>query len=149
MDFQEALLHSRRKTLLKRLLQEVKVIYEALRERITFEQIFVDIYRRFHPHNGIEMLATYDTTSAICRYYGIPIDRVYIIGNGPKRAAKLLNLPLKMQQIGTVCVHYADTINVHRVMLEKESIHLDIHGDELESYLCRWQKTKKTMQVRF
>jgi hypothetical protein len=147
MDFQEALLHSRRKTLLKRLLQEVKLNYEELRERITFEYIFADIYRRFHPYEGIDMLATYDTASAICRYYGIPIDPVYIIGNGPKRAAKILNLPLKMKQIGTVYVHYADTKDVLRA-LEKKSIYLDIHGDDLESYLCHWQKKQKRIQVR-
>ena len=147
MDFQEALLHSRRKTLMKRLLQEVKVNYEDLRERITFEYIFADIYRRFHPHKGLKMLATYDTTSVICRYYGIPIDPVYIIGNGPKRAAKILNLPLKMKQIGTVYVHYADTKDV-LLALEKKSIYLDIHGDALETYLCHWQKKQKTIQFQ-
>lgn len=143
MDFQEALSHCRWTTVLKQFLQE-----EFEYEGKTFEYVFADIHRRCQRYRGLGILTVYDVTSAICKFHGIPIDRVYIIGGGPKRGVQLLNLPLKMQKIDTIYLEYVDTKDVLDAF-EKKSIHLDIHGDALESYLCNWQKSKHAMQLRF
>ena len=34
----------------------------------------------------------YDISAEFAKYYNIKIDKVYIIGNGPKRAVKILKL---------------------------------------------------------
>ena len=93
------------------------------------------------------MLTVYDLTSAICRYYKLNIDKVYIIGNGPKRAVKLLNIKIKKHKINDKInlnyverndVIYAFDINKYELA---ENIRNTKNGDILETYICNWQKT--------
>ena len=58
----------------------------------TFEDIFYTIYTTYKIHQKIGLLIIYDLSIAICYFHNIIIDKVYIIGNGPKRAIKLLNI---------------------------------------------------------
>ena len=44
---------------------------------------------------SIGLLTIYDIASDIWRYYGNMIDKVYIVGSGPKRAIKLLGIKTK------------------------------------------------------
>ena len=64
-------------------------------ENKTFEEIIFDVYNFCDNVKGVGMLAIYDITSAICRYYKRNIDKVYIVGNGPKRAVNILNIKTK------------------------------------------------------
>ena len=94
------------------------------------------------------MLAIYDITSAICRYYNINIDKVYIIGNGPKRAVKLLNIKIKKHKINDkINLNFVDTMDVINAFdifnyELNENIRNSKNGDIFETYICNWQKTK-------
>lgn len=63
----------------------------------TFEQIINDLLHKFDKIIGLGRLTAYDISAAICKYYDIKITKIYIIGPGPRRAAKLLKL--KSQKI--------------------------------------------------
>jgi hypothetical protein len=78
--FQEAIDHCRWKGVLHDLLKEINI---SSYENNTFEEIIVDIANMLEPIKGLGPLTRYDITSALCRYYKINIDNVYIIGNGP------------------------------------------------------------------
>ena len=92
------------------------------------------------------MLAIYDITSAICRYYTKNIDKIYIIGNGPKRAVKILNIKTKKYKINDKIklkyVEIIDLINAFDInnCLLDETIRNTKNGDILETYICNWQK---------
>ena len=95
------------------------------------------------------MLTIYDITSAICRYYTINIDKVYIIGNGPKRALKKLNIIITKthkinDKIRLNFIELIDVINafdINNYELD-ENIRNTKNGDIMETYMCNWQKTK-------
>ena len=83
--------------------------------------------------------------SAICRYYSVNIDLVYIIGGGPVRAVKLLNLKTKTKKIGKILLKYVtieDVITSFKMNNYQinEYIRKSVNGDEFESYICNWQK---------
>ena len=92
------------------------------------------------------MLATYDITSAICRYNNIVIDKVYIIGNGPKRAIQLLHITPYIYKNKHVTLKY---VNISELRNAFHAKHYTIdacvaesnNGDHWESYICNWQKT--------
>ena len=95
------------------------------------------------------MLAIYDITSAICRYYKRNIDKVYIVGNGPKRAVNILNIKTKKYKINDkIKLNYVEIIDVidafdiHNYVLDK-NIRNTKNGDILETYICNWQKKIK------
>ena len=81
--FQEAINHCRWKKALYSILKKINIIDY---ENKTFEEIIIEIYNICDNVKGVGMLTIYDIKSTICRYYKINIDKVYIIGNGPKRA---------------------------------------------------------------
>jgi hypothetical protein len=87
--FQEAIDHCRWKKALHSILNKINMVKY---ENKTFEQIMIEIYNICDNVKGVGMLTIYDITSAICRYYKINIDKVYIIGGGPKRAVKILKI---------------------------------------------------------
>jgi hypothetical protein len=99
----------------------------------TFDYIFKNIFKIFKNVKGLGKLSTYDVSAAICRKFKIPINNVYIIGAGPKRAINILNIEK----------HYDKNLKIHYA--KREDI-LKVHGnekmsnDDLETSLCVWQK---------
>ena len=78
----------------------------------------------------------------------INIDKVYIIGNGPKKALKKLNIITKTHKINDKIrlnfVELIDVINafdINNYELD-ENIRNTKNGDIMETYICNWQKTK-------
>lgn len=109
----------------------------------TFEDILSSITKHAEKFPGIGRLSIYDISSGISRWNAIPVHRVYIIGDGPKRAAKLLNLSLKRFRSGSRVFDYAEQKDVLEA-LDKKNVVMNIpkpmDGDALESFLCNWQK---------
>ena len=146
--FQEAINHCRWKKALHNILKEINI---SSYENKTFEEIIFDIYSICENVNGIGMLTIYDITSAICRYYKINIEKVYIIGNGPKRAVKLLNIKTKIHKITTkIKINYVDindiisAFNNNSYELD-ENVKNNKNGDIFETYICNWQKNIMSM----
>ncbi len=143
--FQEAINHCRWKTILYSVIEKINI---SDYKNKTFEEIILEIYNICNSVNGIGMLSIYDITSAICRVHKINIDKVYIIGNGPKRAVKLLNIKPKIHKINnSIRINYveiSDIINGFRANSYEldENIINNTNGDIFETYICNWQKTK-------
>lgn len=143
--FQEAIDHCRWKKALHNILKKINIVNY---ENKTFEEIMFEIYDICDNIKGVGMLTIYDITSAICRYHKIIIDKVYIIGNGPKRAVKLLNIKIKKHKINDkINLNFVDIIDVinafyiNNYVLD-ENIRNSKNGDIFETYICNWQKTK-------
>jgi len=143
--FQEAIDHCRWKKVLYSVLNKINIVDY---ENKTFEEIIFEIYTICDNVKGVGMLTIYDITSAICRYYTINIDKVYIIGNGPKRALKKLNIITKTHKINDKIrlkfIELIDVINafdINNYELD-ENIRNTKNGDIMETYMCNWQKTK-------
>ena len=143
--FQEAINHCRWKKALHNVLQEINI---SNYEDKIFEEIINEVYSICENIRGIGLLTVYDITSAICRYYNINIEKVYIIGNGPKRAVALLHMKTKKQKINDkINISYVDISDVIHAFA---NIHYDIdetirntnNGDIIETYLCNWQKSR-------
>ena len=134
--FQEAIGHCRWKTVLRNnVLNKINI---SSYENKTFEEIIIEIYSTCVNVKGVGLLAVYDITAALCRHYEINISKVYIIGNGPKRAVKLLNIKTKTHKINNqIKIKYADISDVNTKLNKNIT-----NGDTLESYLCNWQKTQ-------
>lgn len=100
-----------------------------------FEEIFSEIYILCRNIKGLGMLVVYDITSTLCRHYHIEIDRVYIIGGGPKRAVKLRNLKTHIHKFNNIRLTFVEINDVNN------EFNLQItDGDALETFLCNWQK---------
>ena len=145
--FREAISFSRNRGLLReKLTQNINIDDYANK---TFEQIISEISVSFYVYKKIGALACYDITSAICRYHNINIEKVYIIGGGPARAIKLLNIEKKKHIINNeIKLKYVDINDIINAFDNNgydfdESIRTNTSGDILESYLCIWQKTIK------
>ena len=143
--FQEAIDHCRWKKVLYSVLNKINIVDY---ENKTFEEIIFEIYTICDNVKGVGMLTIYDITSAICRYYTINIDKVYIIGNGPKRALKKLNIITKTHKINDKIrlkfIELIDVINafdINNYELD-ENIRNTKNGDIMETYICNWQKNK-------
>ena len=109
----------------------------------TFEEVLSSITKHSQKFSGIGPLSIYDISSGISRWNAIPINRVYIVGDGPKNAAKLLNLRLKRLQIDSRVFHYAEQKDVIEA-LQKRNVEISadkMDGDSLETFLCKWQKS--------
>lgn len=145
--FQEAINHVRwRGALLKILKKDIfqKCNLHKFAGK-SFEEILTTVHGICKDVYGLGMLCVYDITAAICRFNNIHIDKVYIVGKGPKRAVKLLNIRTKIQKIGKVALKYV-TIEEVKTAFEKHGYILELdlersNADDLESYLCNWQKS--------
>ena len=143
--FQEAINHCRWKKVLQLVLEKINI---SDYEYKTFEEIIVEIYNICENVKGVGMLTIYDISSSICRYYKININKVYIIGNGPKRAIKMLNIKNKTHKINDKCkinfVDITEVINAFDINCYKlpDNIRNNKNGDILETYICNWQKNK-------
>jgi hypothetical protein len=143
--FQEAIDHCRWKSVLYNTLKNI-VIKDF--QNKTFEDIIINVFNICVNIEGIGMLTIYDITSAICRYYKINIDKVFIIGNGPKRAIKLLNIKPKLYKIeDKIKINYVEIDDIINAF-DKCNFELDENirncknGDTIESFICNWQKNK-------
>jgi integrase len=148
--FQEAVDHCRWKNVLRNNvlanieLQEDKLYQFANK---SFDEILLYVYNNCNTVQGIGMLSIYDITAAICRFNKINIEKVYIIGKGPKRAIRLLNIKSKTQKIQNIILQYVEIPEIINAFNEqKYEINLPIknssNGDDFESFICNWQKDK-------
>ena len=139
----EAISHCRWKSILKGVLKNDMTLESYVNKG--FEEIFESVYSTCNKVKGIGLLTMYDIVSAICRYYSININLVYIIGRGPVRAVKLLNLKTKTKKIGEILLKYVTIEDIIRAFQTNnygmdEYIKVSINGDDFESYICNWQK---------
>jgi len=145
--FQEALDHCRWKSVLRNVLTQSDLQEQNLHKfaRKRFDEILLYVYNICDSVDGIGMLTIYDITSAICRYNKIIIDKIYIIGNGPKRAISLLNIKAMRQKIGHITLKYVEIPEILKAFNEKNyemNLQITNNGDDFESYICNWQKNK-------
>jgi hypothetical protein len=143
--FQEAIDHCRWKKVVRNVLQKIDISNYKTK---TFEEIISYIYSICENIRGIGLLTVYDITSAICRYYKIDIEKVYIVGNGPKRAVSLLHIKTKKHKINDkINISYVDISDVIHAFANihceiDETIRNTSNGDIVETYLCNWQKSR-------
>jgi len=148
--FQEAVDHCRHKTKLQNVLQDIKMGHY---ENKNFEEIICMIYDICKNINQIGPLMVYDISLALCRHFGIIIDNVYIIGSGPKKAIKLLNITSNLHKINkNITLHYVtidELIDAFDTSIYElnEPMRNNRNGDEWETFICNWQK--KTKNVSF
>jgi hypothetical protein len=148
--FQEAIDHCRWKKVLRNNVHAKTEFQEHNLEQFTsksFNEILLFVYNICDKIEGIGMLTIYDITSAICRYNKINIEKIYIIGNGSKRAIRLLDVKAKSQKIENITLKYVEIPEILKAFQEKKyEINLQIknsnNGDDFESYICNWQKDK-------
>ena len=142
--FQEAISHSRRKGALRTLLMSHEFQDVAQYANQSFDDIFLHIHTLCYVPKTIGLLCIYDITAAICRHNNINIDHIFIIGKGPQRAVRILGLKPKKHTIGDIVLNYVEIKDVVTAF-QKHGYTLDLstkNGDEFESYLCKWQKSK-------
>jgi hypothetical protein len=150
LTFQEAIDHCRWKSTLRNLILTRDDLQEQnLHQFIgkSFYEIFLWVHNICDEVKGIGMLTIYDITSAICRYNKIIIEKVYIIGKGPKRAINLLNIKAKTQRIGGFALKYVEIYEILNAFNENNykinsQIKNSNNGDDFETYICNWQKNK-------
>ena len=147
--FQEAMDHCRWKKNLDTVLLRPELQYTNLQDYSgkSFEEIVLIVYNLCEKVKGVGLLTVYDIAAAICRHNNIPIEKVYIIGRGPVRAASLLNIKLKTHKIEKIALKYIEISEIieafDKLKLEIDSqIKHSNNGDEFETYICNWQKDK-------
>lgn len=142
--FQEAFDHCRHPTKLHNILKDINIKHY---ENKNSEEIICMIYDICRNINQIGPLMVYDISAAIWRYYGIIIDKVYIIGGGPKKTIKLLNIKKKLHKINNeIKLHYVTTDELIRAFDNSiyeldETMRNNKNSDEWESFICNWQKS--------
>ena len=147
--FQEAMDHCRWKRQLDTVLLRPELHDNILQDYSgkSFEEILLTVYNICEKVKGVGMLTVYDIVAAICRFNNINIERVYIIGRGPVRAVRLLNIKLKTHKIEKIALKYIEISEIieafDKLKLEIDSqIKYSNNGDEFETYICNWQKDK-------
>ena len=147
--FQEAMDHCRWKRQLDTFLLRPELHDNILQDYSgkSFEEILLTVYNICEKVKGVGMLTVYDIVAAICRFNNINIERVYIIGGGPVRAARLLNIKLKTHKIEKIALKYIEISEIIEAF-DKQKLEIDSqikysnNGDEFETYICNWQKDK-------
>ncbi len=132
--YYEAISHCRHKTKIKEFLKN-KINIENYKNS-SFENIFLNVQSLVDTRGSIGPLSKYDIASDIFRYHGNMIDKVYIVGDGPKRAVKLLGLRTTTNPI--IKLKYVSIADV----IQKLNLEQTNDGDLLETFLCNWQKTQ-------
>jgi hypothetical protein len=143
--FQEAINHCRWKSVLRKVLTQNELQEHNLHQFACkrFDEIILWVYDICDTVKGIGMLTIYDITSAICRHNKIIIDKIYIIGKGPKRAIHLLNIKAKTQKIGRITLKYVEIPEILKAFNEINSQIINSNnGDDFANYICNWQKNK-------
>jgi hypothetical protein len=148
-QFQEAIDHCRWKRNLRTVIMSPELHNDNFRG-LSFEEIFTRVNDLCENVRGVGILSVYDITSAICRHHNIIIDKVYLIGRGPKRAARLLNIKAKTKRIKNVPLKYieiSDIIDAFKIGKYKLEIESTDNGDHFETFLCNWQKGKPNVRI--
>jgi len=148
--FEEAIRHCRWKHVLcNDVLTHSKLQEGSLHEflSMSFEEILLYVHDICSNVKGIGMLSVYDITSAICRYNKINIEKIYIVGNGPKKAIRLLDVQVKIQKIQNLRIKYVEIPEIIKAFTDGKyeiDLHItnSVNGDDFESYICNWQKDK-------
>jgi len=147
--FQEAMDHCRWKRSLDTVLLRPELHDNILQDYSgkSFEDILLTVYNICEKVKGVGLLTIYDIAAAICRHNNIPIEKVYIIGRGPVRATRLLNIKLKTHKIEKIALKYIEISEIIEAF-DKQKYEIDSQvkqsnsGDEFETYICNWQKDK-------
>jgi hypothetical protein len=143
--FQEGYNHSRNKHIFRQTFDTLEL---SKFEGKSFEDVFLTISSICDSTKGLGTLAIYDVTAAICRSNNIPIENIFLIGNGPKQAIERLGLQPNEIKIGKRYLNYVSVTDV-KDAFQKKNISLKqslvdcMDGDTFETYLCQWQKTDK------
>ena len=143
--FSEALSHSRREKLLFDIINTIDI--KNFKNK-TFDEIYISMYELCKTKDQLGPLTTYDLTSGICKYYNISIDKVFIVGKGPKRAIEILELKSQIKKYYIKKDLTLDYVNIKEVIEAFENKYYSIddiisksnNGDTVESFLCKWQK---------
>ena len=144
--FQEAINHCRWKTVLRKNILTQPELQEHNLHQFSgksFDEILSFVYDK--KVTGVGMLIIYDICAAICRYNKIPIKKIYIIGDGPKRAIRILNIKAKTHIIKNIKLKYIEIPELLKAF-EEQHYAMDEHvkhsdsGDDFETYICNWQK---------
>ena len=116
--FQEAIDHCRWKKKLYPILDKINI---SNYKNKSFNDIFNKVFNITKKVDGVGLLSTYDIVSAICRYHNIKIPIVFIIGGGPKRAIKLLDVSLsKYIMPNGLKLNYADIVDIKNAFKKKK-----------------------------
>jgi hypothetical protein len=130
--FYEAKYHCRHKTVLYDFLKNLNL--DSFKDK-PFSQIFLELKNMNRKKGSIGNLTIYDIASDIVRHSGGQINKVYIIGSGPKRAIKLLGIKKQLDPVTRL--HFVSCEDVIRACKLEHTT----DGDLLETYICQWQKT--------
>jgi len=139
--FSEARIHAHRKDVVDLFLPIIDSIIESCTQW-NFESIYALLKTK--KINQIGPLTLYDITVQICKERGIPIQRVYLAGNGPYNAVtKLLTMPMK--KCSVTRLNYV-TISDVREVFRKKGFRLSMlnseNGNDYESALCYYWKER-------
>lgn len=148
--FQEAIRHCRWKRVLRTVVLTNPILCVKKLSSFsdnTFEEILLHVYNICIGVYSIGPLVVYDITAAICRYNKIIVDKIYIVGGGPRRALELLNIKPKIQKMDNISLKYIEIpelLEAFRVINHELPSYLknNNNGDEFESYICHWQKAE-------
>lgn len=107
----------------------------------TFTELYTALYSM--RIRGLGRLLLYDIATQICRDNGISEERIYLLGNGPRKAAKLLRVPIETARFKGCILPYT---TITHVLHAFDSVGHDVpislrnskNGDDFESYLCKW-----------
>lgn len=141
--FREAIDHCRHPTTLR----ECVLTQINIRDYVglSFDEIYTKIHNICSHVNQMGGLIKYDITAAICRFYGVNIEKVFITGGGPIRAIRILGIRTKTHKIQidmSIRLKYVDISELQRAFAQSGHILPDCdNGDELETYICNWQKS--------
>lgn len=143
--FDEAISHCRWKKNIYKIINQINI---KEYNKKSFDDIFTNIFNKTTSIKGVGLLSTYDIVAAICRFHNVIIDKVFIIGNGPKNAIKLLKLKCKTYKINNIKLKYVDINEVKNAFIKEHftlesNIKTCVDGDLIESFLCNWQKSFK------
>ena len=130
--FHEAKSHCRHKTILNVFLKNLNL--DSFKDK-PFSQIFLELKNAKREKGSIGNLTIYDIASDIVRHNGGQINKVYIIGSGPKRAIKILGIKKQLDPVTRL--HFVSCEDVIRAC----NLEPTTDGDLLETYICQWQKT--------
>ena len=141
--FAEAFSHKRRWG------KELTTFLESLRDMSFKGMGFPELYATLYSIRpvGIGRLLIYDIATQICRENGISEERVYLFGNGPRRAAAILHLPTNSIIVKGCTLPYT---TIPHILAAFDSIGHVVpaalrnsnNGDHFESYICIWQSHK-------
>jgi len=146
--FEEAFAHARWKKALREIMKRPEFSDINLTQMgfSTFDEVIIFVYNHCKSVKGIGKLVAYDIAAAICKLNNIKIDKVYIIGNGPKRAVQLLGCKCSKHRVEKgLSLNYVSILDIRTSMFERFGIQLDFGNDNddadiYESYICNWQK---------